>query len=580
MSFRSPRVIAAGAIAIAAPLLLLVANSDWFFTREGYLDPWNYVGLFKQYLDPDYLPEDYKLARLPWILAGFLVHSALPAIPAAYVLHAFFLCASSLALFVGLVASLRRIGLAALLATLYGFYPMGHGSGGWDYHSTAGCAFYLWTFALLALPSTIAGRWPMLVCSGVMAALAVHTNIMFVNFLPALAFVYLSALAIRMGRWPPLATLMVRAGWVALGAVVATVALSLINWNVGRNFVFFAPLLNTVARYLGDAFYQPAGWIWTAKYLALPAAVAVAGIVFLVARRRGTNETEGRLADAFVLQFLAMSLLWIGWQIAGKVALEYDYFVFVLIPSCFIALAGILSRRWCDWCERHWVAMLLVAALLLCVALVMGPLPGELAAVAFIAQVSFVVSAALFFAGFAFVLWRPGVTSVAILLVTCAFGNRLVAGSMDYVWSDPCKVQVPVYGAIVETSSWLMTDLDPLYSRVRIWFDEEEVVEPLAGCPVRLGFMATSAMTMASMGYVARVFPMGNVDALPDEALVRLASPDRMLVIISNQSAALEAWRLRLEGLGLVHEEIGQRRVEVMQSGFTMHVWNVRRRSP
>ncbi|HEU4690271.1 MAG TPA: hypothetical protein VFS23_17990, partial [Vicinamibacterales bacterium] len=87
VSFRSPRVVAAGLIATVAPLALLLSNSDWFFTREGYLDPWNYVGLFHHYLDPDYLPEDYKLARLPWILVGFLVNSVLPPVPAAYVLH-------------------------------------------------------------------------------------------------------------------------------------------------------------------------------------------------------------------------------------------------------------------------------------------------------------------------------------------------------------------------------------------------------------------------------------------------------------------------------------------------------------
>src|SRR3970282_763994 len=55
-SFRSPKVGAAGLLAAGAPLSLLLANTDWFFTREVYLDPWNYVGLFHQYLDPDYLP--------------------------------------------------------------------------------------------------------------------------------------------------------------------------------------------------------------------------------------------------------------------------------------------------------------------------------------------------------------------------------------------------------------------------------------------------------------------------------------------------------------------------------------------
>jgi hypothetical protein len=205
---------------------------------------------------------------------------------------------------------------------------------------------------------------------------------------------------------------------------------------------------------------------------------------------------------------------------------------------------------------------------------------GERALVSLVAQVSFAVTGALFLAGLAIVMWRPSVAALAILLVSCALGNRFVAGSPNYLWSDPCKVQPSVYAAITEAASWLMTDVDPLYARARIWVDENETIQPLADCPVELSYMAASATTMASMGYVARVFPMGNVDALPAEALTRLASPDRMLVIVSNQSAALAAWRRRLADLGLVHEEIGQRRVEVMQSGFTMHVWSIRQRSP
>ena len=570
---------------MVAPLVLLIANRDWFFTPEGYLDPWNYVGLFTQYLDPDYLPEDYKLGRLPWVLAGFLVHGVFPPVLAAYVLHAVFLCATSLALFVGLVALLRRPALAAVVAIGLAFYTPAHGSGGWDYHNTGAGALYLWTFALLALPSTLDGRRFMLVASGAMAALAIHTNITLVNFLPALALVYVCAAWLRTGQRITIRTFLGRAGWAALGALLATLALCLINWEVGRPFLFFGALLDAVVRFVGNPenvqeFHKPPGWVWTARYLAFPAAVAVAGIAFILISHRHPARTETRLAQALVLQFLAMALLWVAWQAAGQITLDVDYFAYVLIPSCFIAVAGILSRRWPDWCERHWVATLLTTALVLWIGLAADATRSERALAALVAPVAFAATGALFLTGFAMVMWRPAVASLAILLVSVALGNRVVSGSPNYSWSDPCKVQPAVYGGIADAASWLMTDVDPLYTRVRIWFDEDEVLQPLADCTVSLGYVVASVTTMASMGYVSRAFPLGDVGALPAEALIGLTASETMLVIISNQSAALEAWRERLNSLGLVHEEISHRRVEVMESGFMMRVWKVQQRSP
>jgi hypothetical protein len=576
---REARVVVACAIAVVAPLALLLANSDWFFTREGYLDPWNYVGLFQQYLDPDYLPEDYKLGRLPWILAGFLVHSALPPVAAAYLLHAVFLAAMSFALFVGLYVSFGRPALAAVVTLWLGFYAPAHGSGGWDYHNTAAGAFYLATFALLALRSTLDGSRVMLVSAGAAAALAIHTNVTFVNFLPVLAFVYVWNVKLRSGSWPRARQLLERAAWSVLGAVLITVVLGLLNWNVGRRFWFFTTLLDAVLRFVGDSrnvemFYQPwtSGWIWTARYLALTLAVFVAGVAFVARYWRAASD---RPVLAFVLQFLVMTLVWVAWQAAGQITLNVDYFAYALIPSCFIALAGMLSHRWPDWCERHWPATVLGTALCLVICLTVDRIPGAHAVAVFVAPVSFIAIGILFLLGFAIVLWRPAVASVAILLATFAFGNRLVAGPQDYLLSDSCKVQPSVYAAVVDAASWLMTEVDPLYTRARIWFDEDEILQPLDGCPIRLGYMANSIATMASMAYVTRPFPMPGVKEVPDTVLEALARDGRILTLISRRSEPLDAWKTRFERLALAPEEIARHRVGVLSSEFTLYAWTV-----
>jgi hypothetical protein len=580
---RSSHVVVAGLIAAVAPLALLLSNTDWFFTREGYLDPWNYVGLFREYLDPDYLPEDYKLARLPWILSGYVVHSVLSPVTAAYALHAVFLCAATLALFVGIEALFHKPALAAVLALCLGFYTPVHGSGGWDYHNTAAGAFYLATFALLALPSALAGNRLVLAGAGAMGALALHTNITLVNLLPALVLVYLSAVRIFLTERVTARTLVARIGWGVLGAIVATVALGVVNWHIGREFLFFAPLLRVVARYVGNpdnqaAFHQSwsSGWFWTARYLALPAAVFVAGCTFFAVGRRLALGSADRLAASLVLQFLLVALLWGAWQTAGQTALDVDYFAYVLIPNCFIALAGILSRVWPDWCERHWLVTTVGVAVLLGACLAVEDVPGVAETAAFIAPFSFVAMLALLLAALIAVLLRPSVTSLAIVFVVFAFSNRLVvAGSSDYLASDPCKVQSDVYRGVVDAASWLVRT-DPLYRRVRTWFDERELIQPISDCNVRLGFMGNSITTMTSMGYVTRPFPMPAVEDVPDAAVRALTEGDRLLAIISSRPEHLQAWTRRLETLGLVHEEVARHSVAVGASGFTVHAWTIR----
>ena len=80
-------MIAAALLASCSSLALIAFNTDWLLTPELWLDAWHYVGFFREYMNPDYSPEAYKLARLPWILAGYLTHSLLPPLQAAYVLH-------------------------------------------------------------------------------------------------------------------------------------------------------------------------------------------------------------------------------------------------------------------------------------------------------------------------------------------------------------------------------------------------------------------------------------------------------------------------------------------------------------
>ncbi len=577
--------VAAGVIASCAPLILLLANTDWFFTREGYLDPWSYIGLFNQYLDPDFLPEDYKLARLPWILSGFAASKLLPPVPAAFVLHGVFLCATSLALFAGIHALFRRPALAGVVTLSFGFFTLAHGSGSWDYHNTGAGAFYLATFALLALPATLNGSRPLLVASGVAAALAIHTNITLVNFLPALAFVHIRAVGVGAVEHPSSREIAARAAWIASGAVLITVLLGLINWSVGREFLFFQALIRLVVRFLDDpslqrAFHKPWRWDWVlgAWHLSYLAAVFLAGIVWLAVDRMASKTSWHPVANALVVQFLAMSFVWIAWQSAGQTALDQFHFAYVLIPSCFVASSAILFVGWPDWCERHWLATLLLTTAALTFCLVVAQLRGISELAPLIWPVVFPVGTALFFSALAIHVWRPSLASVLLFVATFAYGNRLLSVPVDYQASDPCKVQAAVYGAIVDSATWLMK-VDPLYTRVSTWFDDQESLSPKPGCPVRLGHMGNSITTMASVGYVSKAFPLPSAATMPDGVVREMAEGGRILAIISSQPAHAAEWQQRIEGMGLVREEIDRHVVRVLDSGFTIYAWSLERGS-
>ena len=577
-------LVAGGLLASCAPLLLLLANTDWFFTREGYLDPWNYVGLFHRYLDPDYLPEDYKLARLPWILSGVTASSLLPPVAAAFALHSVFLCATPLTLFLGLYSLFRRAALAGVVALSFGFFTLAHGSGGWDYHNTAAGAFYFATFALLTLRDTLRGNRALLAVSGAAGAFTVHTNIMLVNFVPALAFVHFWATSCLTEERLSVSSIARRVAWVGVGALLASVLLGLVNWSIGREFLFFAPIVRTTIRYLADPpaqgdFHRPwsSGWLWGAWHLAFTAALFLAGVTSLAFGRRGSEDSSRRLASGLVMQFLVMTLVWAGWQTAGQVALSMDFYSYALLPSGFIALGGILSQGWPDWCERHWLVTLVSTTVALTFCLTVAQLPGISTLTVFIWPFVFPAGAAWFLSALGVHIWRPSVVSVLLFVVTFAFGNRLLSVPVDYQASDSCKVQPAVYSAIVDGATWLMK-VDPLYTRLYTWFDDKELLHPKEGCTVQLGHMSNSMTTMASVAYVAKAFPLPRVDEVPDASVLALAEGGRILAIVSQQPAHLEEWKRRLDGLGLSGEEIDRHTVRVMDSEFTMYAWTVHRR--
>jgi hypothetical protein len=578
--FAGTRVVMAGLLATLAPLVLLIANRDWFFTPEGYLDPWQYVGFFRLYQDLDYSPEDYKLARLPWILVGHGITRSMPTLPAAYLLHAIFLCALPLTFFGATYALLRQTSLAAVLALWVGFYTHLHGPGGWDYHNTPSGPLFLATLWVLVLRSSLSGGAAALMFAGVMAALTAHANLTMVNLFPALLYLHLAASRAENGRWPTGRMVVVRIGWTLIGALLVTAVLGSINWMVGRDFVFFVGLIRKVMRFLTgspDIVGRPFSdfeWVWTSRYLALLAAVFVSGIAFLILGRRATPDDSREVPRALIVQFLGAGILGIVWQLLGQPVLDWgDNLVYALNLSAFLAVAGMLSNVWPEALERRWALTTVATAVALAICLV-GSANALSRVSAFIGPNIVLPGCIIFLIPLAVYLWRPSVAAVCLFLAVFAIGNRLVANiPQSYAADDPCKMQPAIYGAIVAAASRLFS-IDPLYRRVAIWFSEDETISPLPDCPVRLGWMGYSIRSMTSMSYLTKP-PLADVEKMPEQAIRGIQDTEVILTIISDRPESLRKWEHRLASLGLTHRELDRFRVPVMQSGIDISAWAV-----
>ena len=196
--------------------------------------------------------------------------------------------------------------------------------------------------------------------------------------------------------------------------------------------MFFSRLIDLVVLYVTDTNFQAGrplwrlDWVLTARHLAIPLGVFHAGAIAVALDRRRALDAQDRVANALVVQFLAMVVLWAAWQSAGHTALDWDYMAYGLIPSCFIALGGLLYRSWPAWCGRRWLPVLLGAAAVLTACLSIEQLPGAQLLGGAIQSFVFIGGSAILFVPLAVYRWRPSVASPLVGVVDYAFHNRVV----------------------------------------------------------------------------------------------------------------------------------------------------------
>lgn len=586
------RALAFGIVVALAPLTLLIWNQDWFLTPIGFIDPWHYVGFFHFYGDPHFWPGGYKLARLPWILSGWLAFHLFPPLTAAYVLHGSFLVLAVGAMFATAYLAFDDLLVALAAALMLGFLPSFHGSGGWDYHNTAAGAFYLLTAAFLQWAIvTPARRGRAMVFCGAAFALTVHSNVTFINFLPVLAVHYGASIWYAERRAQRLATYLWP--WLyGIGAGIGiTAVLCVINIAVGRDPWFFLPLVKIVLRYTRDSSLQAAWWqpwsIWAfspiCAYIAVPVAATVVGAITLTLRRSPLSMRRVT-AILFIAEAIFLLLLWALWEIQGQTALDIDYFGYPLIPPSILALASILFLGEGRVPRGANIILGLIAYIFLSAALVLGWRHWVLRLVPAAANAwPLVPTILIVFAMLLFRVLRSSVIGWLAFFAVFALANGTLPYARDplrepssYQADARCRLGPALDETVVNTMKAIAA-ADPGFAKARMWFDEKEHLTPVPGCDVAMHALGYS-IEGTGWFYLTKPFPLPPVEAIPDNDLVASAQAQLVVVVPTANPDTIVALKARFEAAGVAVTRLERHAVGVSPIKLDLYVLNLGKR--
>jgi hypothetical protein len=339
------------------PLIVLWRQDNTLFTGYGYLDPWFYLGFFRNLVEfkRNLFPATYYGSRLSWILPGAAAHSLFSPVAANCLLHLGVHTVATVSLFLTLkwVAGVRRAFLAAML---FSVNPWLWSATGWDYVDGAAIAYCLLTMALLTWAALQPGRRWALVAAGMALAGLVYANLYWVTLAWLLPLGYI-AMMWAWHRTPPLRSFLALCVWFGAGCVIVTVALGAVNRFLDGHFFFYAPSVLEALRIRGDHlkwFDLPWKNGAPAPWLLFAAVAAVSAVAILASRLRNWTRPGNTAPVLFAAQFLC-ALAWMAYtQMRGNPVLGVYYYASDLLPFTFLtigvwfwpSLESVKTRTW------------------------------------------------------------------------------------------------------------------------------------------------------------------------------------------------------------------------------------------
>ncbi len=355
---------------LLSPLTHLLGDLEWIYPPADWSDAYINMAYSHFHDVPGYKADYYKAARVPWLAPLFQLQKLTgPELltPVVVVGGWVALGAGYLWLLANLVGSGRA--LAVLPWLLFFPHIVGRATGGGTYHGLAALLYLLVSLTLwIKREGDDEGRagW-----AGVFLASALHTNILYLNFLliyPLLDFR-------RDGRAPRVLPL----AWLLLGFIGGTIFWGATNAVHGRPLWFFLEMWRDTVGYLNPAaqekFHVPLSTLFfldfgPGTYLVGLMAAFLAALARLASRLPRAGQCREFLrAEVLTLNYVFLFLLWVGWHAIGQTALHPHDFAYPLQLPAIMMVAAWLPE---DTPARPWWA-LAAAAVMAIVSFYAGP---------------------------------------------------------------------------------------------------------------------------------------------------------------------------------------------------------------
>jgi hypothetical protein len=565
----------------AIPIVLSIVNSSWLYTEIGSLDPWVNVGYFLHYSDPTFFNYYYKIARLSWIIPGFVAYHVFQPIVANYLLHMGCLLVTIVFFFLTVTRLFGRTIALATAACFAIFVPYHGGLGGWDYQNAPAGAYYVVAFYLLTSAVLSKNMRIRLALAGAAYACAVDATVSFINLAPILVAHFIVLYRERFSRLPSWRTVVLAGFWCVCGAAAVIVLLGLVNVAIGRDFLFFKDLIAKVFEFVSNNQSQApwwlpwsSGWYLQVWYLYYLAPIVAALIGCIASSLLAIVAPRNAVALSLQLQNVFVAMLWVIWQSLGQTSLQPEWFAYPLYPVLFFGLAGLAAT----WQPGRLSAP---ATILFCG--VLGVIATVSLAYGMVGitlnrwsgqrvEVWLVVSALLFVGLFAASRGRPLLIAAAVFAFCAsnALGVAVTGRSGLYAFHQACRIQASEFRGVLDTHRFL-AGFVPRPEAMYVWWNKNQTLHDRYGCTMSLANFAYSTVS-SGFQYLAPAWPgMPDVNELPASS-VAVINGSKALAVLTTDSSDLERMIAQFAQSGVRLAVEGQEIVRISQFSFHLYV--------
>jgi hypothetical protein len=546
---------------ILLPLIILLLDSNVFFSKAGWLDSWYYYSYFRHLSEFKNVlfPNTYYGSRMSWILPGYLINQLFPPLAANYILHLGTYYTGAVSLYFILKEFYSRA-TALLVVVAFTCNPYLWSAVGTDYVDGFGIACYLLALAILARIGSADRSRLRLSLAGAACAAVIYTNTVWLLFSPALFFFYL--FLIRPTGRSNIVKAVIHFGiWFGTGAAALTVALGVFNYRIDGNFWFYLPSIVFTLQNANKA--QPwhsanYEWVKHANWL-IYAAITMLVVIARWLRGAATgNPDTTRAATFFRWHFFALSLIFVLLELKGMYMLEWAYYASYLIPATFLVVGSAVLDI-----DKEVQPFLTVSA-----ATVILILPWSVAGLPVWTALSKMSSPLLLAVATGAILLRAMLPGRRLSLVTCLIGiallNFYIRGVTGQSGEQAGRPQGARNAFVRMTRSVDAIDQERRGGQVLFWYDTRD--------PHLDEFDSINSFFLWGYTWIGRAFPA--IDPIADERV----TPGRMIAVLSSKGdsgALLEQANRAMKPRGLAVTWRARREIEYESVHYSITCMNL-----